>query len=241
MRRRTFVWSLIALWGAGVLAALAGCARKGGPTSSPAAPANDAAPIALPAPAFEGQMSVEAALRARRSVRNFANKPLTLAQAGQLLWAAQGVTHANGYRAAPSAGATYPLETYLVAGAVEGLAAGLYRYLPAEHALRAVASGDLRAALTAAALGQSFIADAPISLCFAAIYERTSQRYGYRANPYVHMEIGHAGENVYLQAQALGLATVAVGAFTDDQVARVLRLPKDEKPLYLMPVGWRSH
>ena len=188
--------------------------------------------IELPAPDTTGEMPVEAAIEARRSIRAFTDQPLTAEQIGQLAWAAQGITdEARGLRAPPSAGATYPLEVYLVT------AEGVGRYLPQQHALQMTISGDMRGQLAQAALGQGFVATAPLVVAVAGVYERTAGRYGPRAERYVHMEVGHLGQNVHLQAVALGLGSVPVGAFDDDTVAQVLNLPADHAPLYLIPVG----
>jgi len=145
----------------------------------------------------------------------------------------------RGCEPSPSAGATYPLEVYVVAGNVTGLAAGIYHYKPQSHEITHETSGDRRQALAAAALGQSMIEDAPLSLVIAAINERTSPRYGERTERYVAMEAGHAAQNVYLQATALGLGTVVVGAFDDGGVSRVMGLGQ-ARPLYIMPVGLLS-
>ncbi len=158
-------------------------------------------------------------------------------QAAQLLWSAQGITHEEGLRTAPSAGALYPLQTYLVAGNVTGLTPGIYRYEPERHRLRRVAAGDRRAGLARAALGQSWMAEAPAVLVFGAIDSRTSRKYGSRGIVYVHIEVGHAAQNVFLQAQALGLGAAAVGAFDDDLVASLLGMGREKRPLYLVPVG----
>jgi SagB-type dehydrogenase family enzyme len=188
--------------------------------------------IALPAASTEGGMSLEETVARRRSSRDFAQDPIALAAIGQVLWSAAGLTdEANGLRAAPSAGACYPLEVYLVC------AQGLFRYRLGDHSLVKVQSDDLRKGLADAAFGQEFIAQAPITLVFAALYDRTTGRYGDRGRRYVHIDVGHAAQNVHLQAVALGLGSVPVGAFDDDQVAAVLRLPKDHKTLYLIPVG----
>jgi SagB-type dehydrogenase family enzyme len=189
------------------------------------------ATISLPKPGQTGAMSVEEAIARRRSVRDFTPDPLDLGAISQLLWSAQGITSAGGHRAAPSAGARYPLEVCLVCSA------GLFHYEPSGHALAKVAAADLRGPLAEAAFGQQFVADAPISLVFAAIYERTMSRYGERGVRYVHIDLGHAAENVHLQAEALGLGSCAVGAFDDEAVARVLGLPAEQKPLYIIPVG----
>ena len=194
--------------------------------------------VMLPKPRYESDVSLEQVLRARRSHREFLPSALSLGQVGQLLWAAQGVSSPEGGRTAPSAGALYPLETYLVAGKVESLAAGVYRYDPAHHGLQPVASGDRRAALAAAALGQEWVASPPAVLVLTAVYRRTMVKYGERGIRYVHMEAGHAAQNVALQATALGLGVVTVGAFSDADVKAVLGLDGSEEPLYLLPVGW---
>ncbi|HDQ04790.1 MAG TPA: SagB/ThcOx family dehydrogenase [Deltaproteobacteria bacterium] len=194
--------------------------------------------IALPAPDKKGRMSLEQALDKRRSYRQFPDRALTLKEVSQLLWAVQGETTGGGRRTAPSAGATYPLETYLVAGNVKGLNAGLYYYDVRNHQLVLMQTGDLRESLSGAALGQRFIAEAPASVVLAAVYRRTAGRYGQRAERYVHMEIGHAGQNIYLQAESLGMGTVAVGAFNDAQIKSILQIQAE--PLYLMPIGWRA-
>ena len=194
--------------------------------------------VVLPEPALKGKVSVEEAIKKRRSRRNFKNQPLNKEQISQILWSVQGITR-NPFRASPSAGATYPLEIYLVVGekGVEDLKEGLYHYLPHKHSLELLKEGDLRQPLAEASLRQHFIAEAPVSLIMTAEYARTTGRYLERGKRYVHMEIGHAGQNVYLQAEALGLGTVAVGAFSDASVSRILNLPKKEEPLYIMPVG----
>jgi len=195
----------------------------------------------LPEPALKGKMSVEEAISKRRSRRSFAARQLTLAQLGQILWCAQGITGPKGRkRAAPSAGATYPMEVYVAVGkgGVEGLEAGIYRYDPLSHSIEKTGGGDVRTLVVSAALGQEFLAQAPVDILVAADYDRTTGHYGERGVRYVHMEAGHIGQNVHLQAEALGLGTVMVGAFRDEQVARVFGLPATLTPLYLMPVGY---
>jgi SagB-type dehydrogenase family enzyme len=190
-------------------------------------------------------MSVEEALHKRRSIRNFENTSLGLADASQLLWSAYGVTFVSAsgreYKTAPSAGATFPLEIYLLAGKVDGLAAGLYRYMPSNHSLKPMREGDLRLDVSTACLGQKMLADAPLTIVFSAVYKRTTDRYGKRGEErYVCMDLGHSAQNVYLQATAMGMGTCAVGAFNDEQLEKILQLPKDEKILYLMPVGFEK-
>jgi SagB-type dehydrogenase family enzyme len=193
--------------------------------------------VPLPAPRARGERPLEETLRARRSVREYRAEALTLAQVAQLLWAAQGITHRDGRRTAPSAGALYPLELYLVAGHVQGLVAGVYRYVPPTHELERVSEGDARAALCRAALGQEWVAQAPVVVVVAAVERRTTRKYGARGRQYVHLEAGHAAQNTLLQATALGLGAVMVGAFDDEAVRRVLALPAEETTLYIMPIG----
>ena len=199
--------------------------------------ARGAATTLLPPARTDGAMAVERALAVRRSVRDYVAEPVTLAQAGQILWAAQGITHDRGHRTAPSAGALYPLEIYLVAGVVEGIDAGTWHYDPRRHGLRLVAPGDARARIAAAALDQDWAADAPAILLITAVHARTARKYGVRAPRYVHMEVGHAAQNVYLQAASLGLGTCMVGAFQDERLKEVVGLPDTVKVLGVMPFG----
>jgi SagB-type dehydrogenase family enzyme len=195
-------------------------------------------PVSLPPPATQGALSVEQAIARRRSLRRYSPQALTLAQLGQVLWACQGLTSGQ-KRAVPSAGATYPLEVHVVVGkgGVEGLEEGIYGYRPEGHALHLLTDGDKRAELATAALNERFLWEAPVDLVVCAIYERTTEHYGNRGERYVHFEVGHLGQNAHLQALALGLGTVMVGAFDDEQVSRVLGLEEDTRPLYIMPVG----
>ena len=194
--------------------------------------------IKLPAPDLRGEVSTEEALSKRRSVRSYLDEPLELEWIGQLLWAAQGITlEARGFRTAPSAGATYPLEVYLAAGRVNGLQPGLYRYVPGDHTLVKTGDVDLRDELALAALGQGQVREAPAVFIVAADYDRTARRYGDRGTRYVHMEVGHASQNICLQAITYGLGTVIVGAFDDDQLKSVLGLPANENPLIIIPAG----
>jgi SagB-type dehydrogenase family enzyme len=190
---------------------------------------------ALPPPVTKGAMSLEEALAARRSVRQFAPTPLTIEQVGQLCWAAQGVTDPKrGLRTAPSAGATYPLELYVAT------TDGVRRYVPAGHTLERYRDKDIRSALQRAALGQGSVGEAPAVFILTAVTRRTEQKYGNRAQRYVDTEAGHAGQNILLQAVALGLGAVPVGAFDDADVAKALQLPADQTPLYLIPVGVKA-
>jgi len=200
----------------------------------------DTAPVALPAPDL-GRVALQSVLAARRSRRSFRAEPVGRADLATLCWAAQGITDdGEGYRTAPSAGATFPLRVLVVVAenGVPDLAAGIYSYDPHAHALAPVERGSFTAALCDACLDQDAIDEAPVTLALTAIPERTSRRYAARGRErYVPMEVGHAGQNVYLAAEALGLGTVCVGAFDDAGVADVLSLTGSERPMAVYPVG----
>jgi SagB-type dehydrogenase family enzyme len=192
--------------------------------------------VSLPPPRLASSVSIKEALTSRRSVRAFAAAGVSLDEAAQLLWAAQGITHSEGLRTAPSAGALSPLEIYLLAGTVASLPAGIYPHEPKLHPLARTVSGDQRRELTLAARHQAWIADAPAVVVIAAMYRRTRAKYGDLAERYVPIEAGHAAENVCLQAVALGLGTTIVGAFADAEAKRLLGLGEKERIL-LIPVG----
>jgi SagB-type dehydrogenase family enzyme len=186
----------------------------------------------LPTPRAIGTLTLEEALAQRRSVREFRDVSLTLEELGQLLWAVQGITHPAGYRTAPSAGSLYPLEIYGVTQE------RMYHYDPVRHRLSLHQQGDLRLALFNAALQQEPVLKAPAVFVISAVYERTEKKYRKERSPrYVHLEAGHAAQNLLLQAVALDLGAVPVGAFVDNKVKEVLSLPVDNQPLYLIPVG----
>ena len=188
--------------------------------------------IELPAPDRKGGMSLGEALAVRRSVREFRPDPITYGELSQLLWAAQGITSSDGLRTAPSAGALYPLEVWVAN------ASGLYHYDAREHRLTRQHEGDLRPDICRAAYGQEAILQAPVVSMIGAVYERTAHKYGEQRTPrYIHMEAGHAAQNLLLEAVALGLGGVLIGAFNDKEVERVLSLSPVQKPLYLIPVG----
>lgn len=188
--------------------------------------------IDLPAPVLRGGMSLEQALASRRSVREFSATALKMAELGQLAWAAQGVTQPDGgLRAAPSAGALYPLELYFV------LRDGLLHYLPGPHAFERISPRDLREPLADAALSEGAILSAPCTVVITSATERTAARYGARATLYVSLEAGHAAQNLLLQATALGLAGVPIGAFDDRAVSGALSLPAAEQPIYIVALG----
>ncbi len=196
--------------------------------------------ISLPPPAITGTVSLEEAISMRRTVRSYRPRPLDLRQLSQLLWATHGVIDpVEGRRAIPSAGALYPLEVYVATGkeGVEGLEAGVYHFLPEDHALEMILSGDRRREVAEASLWQMWMAEAPVTFVIAAEYARTTVKYRERGTRYVLMEVGHAAQNLFLQSVALGLGAGIVGAFYDDQVANALGLPPEHEPLLLMPVG----
>lgn len=193
--------------------------------------------ISLPEPAHKSGTSIEETLLKRRSVRDYRKDPLELKEISQLLWAAQGITSEEGGRTAPSAGALYPLELYVVSGEIKTVPQGVYHYIPSDHSMELVTDGDKRKLLSAAALMQGSLQHAPAVIVIAAEYQRTTVKYMERGRRYVHMEAGHVAQNIYLQAVSLKLGTVCIGAFTDTLVRQILHLPKHEDPLYLMPVG----
>jgi SagB-type dehydrogenase family enzyme len=188
--------------------------------------------IKLPKPQKGGGVSLTAVLAQRRSMREFSDRDLTLSEIGQILWAAQGITEPReGLRTAPSAGALYPLEVYVTKKD------GVFRYRPEDHSLIPILHEDVRKKLRRAALDQMYVEKAPCVFVITAIYERTTGKYGERGMRYVHMEAGHAAQNLLLQAVALGLGGVPVGAFHDGDIAQILDLNAEERPLYLIPVG----
>ncbi|MBN1902201.1 SagB/ThcOx family dehydrogenase [Candidatus Sumerlaeota bacterium] len=188
--------------------------------------------IELPEPKTKGALSLEECIQKRRSRRNFISDPLSLEQISQLLWSMQGITEPErGFRAAPSAGALYPLEIYVLKSD------GVFHYTPEGHILESLGKEDLRKNLGSAALGQTFIAHAPVNFVICAVLDRVTSRYRERGIMYAHIEVGHAAQNLHLQAVALGLDSVPVGAFREEAVSETLSLPVDHKPLYIIPVG----
>lgn len=232
MNRSLFDWMMIG--GMMVLGMSAFCSRQ----------KNERVPVSassqlmkLPDPKLDGEMSLEKALSRRRSIRSYARRPLSLGEVSQLLWAAQGKTDRRGFRTAPSAGALYPLEVYLAVAAVEGLSPGIYRYLPDKNGLARVSEGNRAEDLRRAALSQQCLAEAAAVVVMAAVYERTTGKYGERGVRYAQMEAGHAAQNLLLQAEALGLGAVPIGAFDDKSIKNIIGGRPDERPLYLIPVG----
>jgi len=190
--------------------------------------------VALPKPSVAGKVSLEEAIERRRSVRSFKADPLPVETIGQLLWAGQGITRPDGKRGAPSAGALYPLELYAVT------AAEVMHYLSQGHRAETRTTPDLRPKLKELALGQASVGSAPVLIAVAAEPGRLSQRYGARANAYTDIEVGHAAQNVLLQAAVLGLGAVPVAALDGKQAARALALPSGQTVVYLIPVGFAA-
>lgn len=196
----------------------------------------------LPEPQITGNMSVEQAIHDRRSVRRYTNEPLALQDVSQLLWATQGITdEKTKFRTAPSAGHTYPLEVYILMGkgSVDGLNEGFYHYNPFNNTLEQILGNDARSDLSQAADGQPWVKEAPVSIIITGNYQKMMDKYKDEklSTRFVDMEAGHAGENIYLEAEARNLVTVALGSFKDDEVHKILRIPGNEKTLYIYPVG----
>jgi len=192
----------------------------------------------LSEPVKKGNMSLEEAIAGRRSIRAYSEKKMKEEEISQLLWAAQGITDkAKGLRTAPSAGALYPLEIYAAITMVDGIKPGLYKYNPGNHSLTLVKNGDVREDIFNASYRQDSLRKAAAIIIYCAVFERTSSRYKDKAAQYVFTETGHAAQNVYLQAEALNLGTVSMGAFDNEGVKKALDLPDKEDPVYLMPAG----
>ncbi|MBW2428801.1 MAG: SagB/ThcOx family dehydrogenase [Deltaproteobacteria bacterium] len=197
----------------------------------------------LPPEKIERTVSVEQAISQRRTVRTFISEPLELHQFSQLLWAAQGITEKRGFkRSAPSAGALYPMDVYVVAGkdSVAQIEAGVYHYEPKGHTVSLVTGGDLREALSRASLSQMWMAKAPVDIVITADYSRATIKYGKRGVRYAIIEAGHIGQNLFLQAEALGLKAGIVGAFHDNEIIRVMNIPSSHEPLLIIPIGYQA-
>ena len=197
----------------------------------------------LPEPRTDGDVSLEKSIKGRRTVRSFISESLTTEQFSQMLWAAQGITEEDGYkRAAPSGGALCPIDIYAVIGnrGVKGLESGIYHYEPVRHAISLVKAGDHRVAIAKTSLSQMWMATAPVQMVITAEYERICSKYGERGIRYAMIEAGHSGQNVFLQAEALGLCAGIVGAFDDKEVIRQMGIPNGHEPLLIMPVGYKK-
>jgi len=195
--------------------------------------------VLLPMPRLSSSFPLETALSHRRSIREYTDEPITVDELSQLLWAAYGITETRwGFKTTPSAGATYPLNIYVIADKVEGLTKGAYRYNPYKHSIAMTRRGEeLNYELYKAAVEQEWVLNAAANIVITATYERTTRRYGERGVRYVIMETGHACQNVYLQATALGLGAVAIGAFQDEEVRKIIGAGQNEHALYLIAVG----
>lgn len=204
---------------------------------------NGHASISLPKPSSDGKVSVEKAIKQRRTIRDFQERTLSLNHLAQLLWSAQGITDlTKGRRAAPSGGALYPLDIYILIGenGVEKMEAGIYHYLPKEHSMSMILKGDRRWEISSASSSQVWMAKAPVIIIITAEYRRITGKYGERGIRYALIEVGHVGQNVFLQAEALGLGAGIVGAFNDSEVSKVAGLPAEHEPLLMMPVGYKK-
>ena len=197
----------------------------------------------LPTPSFDGDVSLEKAIRVRRTVRSFNGEALSLDQLSQLLWSAQGITEQDGFkRAAPSAGALYPMDIYAVVGSgcVEGMDPGVYHYEPDGHSISLGRGEDARGDVAKVSLGQAWMAQAPLNLVITVEYRRITGKYGQRGMRYAMIEAGHIGQSIFLQAQAMGLAAGIVGAFEDDKLIRVIGIRENREPLLIMHVGYKG-
>ncbi len=192
--------------------------------------------ITLPEPGYSG-IGLEEAIKERRSVREYTGENITLEELSMLLWSGQGITSDWGGRAAPSAGALYPIELYVVPNRVEGVYCGIYRYVPQEHKLVLVREGDFGEEVAAAALEQKWVRDAAAVIVMTAVRERTASKYGDASDRYIAMEAGHISENILLEATSLGLGAVPVGGFVPGEMDSVLGLEDGENSLYITAVG----
>ncbi|MHC4131737.1 MAG: SagB/ThcOx family dehydrogenase [Planctomycetota bacterium] len=197
--------------------------------------------IKLPAPNIEQKMGLDETIKKRKSIRHFSSKPLSLKELSYLLWASTGIQRIEAgyeFRTAPSAGALYPIETYIIANNVTELANGLYHYDIKNHQLEELKLEELGAKLAATALGQNFCATAPVVFLWTAIFQRSKFKYQQRAYRYIYLDAGHIAENLALTAVSLKLGSCQIGAFLDDQINEILELDgTEESILYLTSVG----
>ena len=193
--------------------------------------------IKLLQPQFQSHTSIEEAIKNRRSIRKYKNQPLKLFQISQLLWAAYGVTDVRGFHTSPSAGAIFPLEFYVVAYNVEALDVGVYKYNFQNYSLNKIKDENIQDDLCLASYRQPCIKNAMAVIVISGIYEKTINKYGDEGKKYVHMDVGHAAQNIYLQCESLGLGTVVAAGFDGDKVKSLVGMSEKETPLYVMPVG----
>lgn len=187
--------------------------------------------LSLPKPLLKGSKSVEECIFERESIRSFKDKVIEIEKISQILWATQGKKGHK--RTVPSAGATYPLEIYVILKDK-----GYFHYNIDRHALELIIDEDISEKLASASWNQQFISEAYLNVILCAIFARTTQRYGERGVRYVFIEVGHCAQNIHLEAVSLGLASVPIGAYEDDKVKAVLDLPKNVEPLYIIPIGY---
>ena len=209
-------------------------------TRRPAKSVLSTAAISLPRPSVSGGKPLERCLQERRSCRSFGDASLSVEHASQLLWAAQGVTGLGGLRTAPSAGAVYPLRTYLIALRVERLPSGAYLYGPDEHSLTLWKAGDLRPELLGAACNQDEADTAALGILLTARYSRSKREFGEKGVALALIEAGHAAQNILLQATSLSLGSIGFGKLDESEMRRVLELPDTEHPVYLLLAGPRE-
>ncbi len=187
--------------------------------------------IKLPKPILKGNKSLEECIYERESVRKYQDRVIEIEKVSQILWAAQGKKGQK--RTVPSAGATYPLEIYVTLNDK-----GYFHYDFEDHVLKLVSEENISKNLTEESWNQTFIEEAYLNILICADYSRTTQRYGERGIRYVYMEVGHCAQNIHLEAIALGLVSVPIGAFQDQNIKDVMRLPSNIDPLYIIPIGY---
>jgi SagB-type dehydrogenase family enzyme len=194
--------------------------------------------IKLPEPYIDSKVSLEKTLWERRSQRTYKAFPLDIKEISQLLWAGQGITdYEHGKRTAPSANAKYPLDLYLVVFYADGLDKGIYEYLPEKHGLKKVFEDTKRDDIIKACNFQGAVSQSSVTIIIAGTYTRMSDKYNESDIRFTYAEVGHTSQNIFLQATALGLGTVVIGGFKQDELSKVLQFPVDTKALYVMPVG----
>ncbi|MFN4245095.1 MAG: SagB/ThcOx family dehydrogenase [Brevinematia bacterium] len=198
--------------------------------------------IKLPDVKKDSNFSLETAIYKRRSIRNYSHKTLKIEDISTILWAGQGITlEKEGLRSVPSAGALYPIELYLVSYKVENLKPGVYKYFPHNHHIKLTKEGDFRESLFSACLLQEWIRECNASIVISAIFERTTKKYGERGKKYVYIEAGCVAQNIHLVSERLGIGTVIVGAFSENEVKKIISMEHNEIPIALMPLGYKNN